>query len=1044
METGIPEKSRFQPSNNAKPMKKILVWTGISLAGLVLLLSLAIGIALWFVFTPEKLTPIVRSQASTMLSCETQIGEVELSFFSTFPQFSLKVKDIALINPMNGAPSDTLLCAGNLVGSLDLEAWWKRNELIINEIKFKNGFVNLYTDPQGNTNYDVVRIDTTSTTEGPETSFHFIRLDKVIFNQLSVLYDDRALDFTAEIRELKGDFSVTIANDSLEGLIRITNSLLSMKYEGEQYFDHVTVGMYSPLNVDLNQMCVAFGSTMAELNQMNLTFSGTVCYDSLGQVVMDLAYESRWLPLKGVLALVPPSYQSYLEGMTADGTVSSDGSIRGIYNDTGWPWFDMHILLKDGTLRYEGFPLPMSELNGEFQFASDLTNDDPSYFRIDRLSGRTPESDFQTSGLITHLFGDMHLKLQSEGKLTLSEFATMLPSEPKMEVNGIAVGSVHTAFSMSELDKMQLNRMKLQGKVTLSHFNSLYDTIRLQSDQTSFDFELPNRRATSLKTAFVLAHMRSKNLTITSLHDTYVRLTNAVLKLESSDFTNASRVPDVFAAFGLDSLNAQMDTIRLAARQPNGWFSLGPRYDHPLIAEIAVNLIGDDLKAAFGSGFSAMDHLSLTARLTDDTEKPKMKIDYAGENLYVAMGADSARMKSIHLSADVLNDKLQKEVLQQWQASGFLKFDKGLITLEAVPFVIDIPTVQMHFDPEVLTINDSRLLIGNSDFSLNGTLTNILSYAKNDSLLRGDFNFDSRVSDLVQLMALTSGIGEEASENESVAPSEASSDGPYMVPKGVDFNLNVDVGLAHFGSGVANDIKGKLRVKDGVLVLDDFNFITPAAQMGLTAVYRTPRKNHLFMGLEFHMLNIEISELLKIIPDVDSLMPMLRSFSGKGEYHMAAETYLDSLYNVKKSTIRGAASIRGQDLVLMDGETFTEIAKTLKFRKQTINKVDSLSAEFTVFKKEIDVYPFLIVMDKYKAVVAGRHNLDMTFDYNISVVDSPLPLKFGIDITGNLDDLKYRPVKCRYPEMYRPVARGEVKNSQLELRKMIRESLVKK
>jgi hypothetical protein len=198
------------------------------------------------------------------------------------------------------------------------------------------------------------------------------------------------------------------------------------------------------------------------------------------------------------------------------------------------------------------------------------------------------------------------------------------------------------------------------------------------------------------------------------------------------------------------------------------------------------------------------------------------------------------------------------------------------------------------------------------------------------------------------------------------------------------------------------------------------------------------------MGLDFHMMDVEIAELLKIIPDVDSIMPMLRSFSGKGEFHMAAETYLDSLYNLKPSTIRGAASIRGTDLVLMDGETFSEIAKTLKFSKKTFNKVDSLAAEFTIFKKEIDIYPFLIVMDKYKGVVAGRHNMDMSFDYHISVVQSPLPFKLGIDITGTLDDLKYRLAKCRYAELYRPAARGEVQNRQLELRRMIREALTQK
>ncbi|HZK94438.1 MAG TPA: hypothetical protein VFC67_09540, partial [Prolixibacteraceae bacterium] len=141
------------------------------------------------------------------------------------------------------------------------------------------------------------------------------------------------------------------------------------------------------------------------------------------------------------------------------------------------------------------------------------------------------------------------------------------------------------------------------------------------------------------------------------------------------------------------------------------------------------------------------------------------------------------------------------------------------------------------------------------------------------------------------------------------------------------------------------------------------------------------------------------------------------------------------------STIRGAASIKGQDLVLMDGPTFSEIAKTLRFNKKTNNKVDSLSAEFTVFKEEIDVYPFLIVMDKYKAVIAGRHNMDLSFDYHISVVDSPLPFKFGINVTGTIDDMKYHLAKCRYAEFYRPAARFEVQNRQLELRKMIHDAL---
>jgi hypothetical protein len=147
------------------------------------------------------------------------------------------------------------------------------------------------------------------------------------------------------------------------------------------------------------------------------------------------------------------------------------------------------------------------------------------------------------------------------------------------------------------------------------------------------------------------------------------------------------------------------------------------------------------------------------------------------------------------------------------------------------------------------------------------------------------------------------------------------------------------------------------------------------------------------------------------------------------------------MYNVKQSTIRGAASISGTDMVLMDSEMFSTIAKTLRFNKATENKVDSLSAEFTIFRDEIDVYPFLIVMDKYKVVISGQHNTDMSFNYNISVVQSPLPFRLAVNVTGNIDDWKARPGKSRFPDFYRPASQRKVESQQMQLRKMIRDGL---
>jgi len=399
--------------------------------------------------------------------------------------------------------------------------------------------------------------------------------------------------------------------------------------------------------------------------------------------------------------------------------------------------------------------------------------------------------------------------------------------------------------------------------------------------------------------------------------------------------------------------------------------------------------------------------------------------------------------------SNITQHQNEKIALLQWIPTGYFSMKEAKIKLNGLNASIKIPDLQLGFNKDTFLVSNAKLLVDNSDFELKGKAWNFTKYLKNEDLLKGDFTLTSKTTDVHRIMELTNGFGVTDSASvpaknpTTTTNSGATSSETYIVPQRIDVNLHTQIDSVLLGFDYAKNVLGDVYVKDGVLACENLRFTTPAARMQLSALYRSPRKNHLFMGLDFHIMDMEVAELLKMIPDVDTIMPMLRSFGGKGEFHIAAETYLDSAYNIKKSTLRGVSSIKGENLVLMDGQTFSEIAKKLRFNKKTENKVDSLSAEFTIFKNEVDIYPFLIVMDKYKAVVAGRHNLDMSFDYHISVVDSPLPFRLGVDVKGTLDKMKILPVKCRYANLYRPSQRREIDTRQLEIRKMIRDALTK-
>ena len=125
--------------------------------------------------------------------------------------------------------------------------------------------------------------------------------------------------------------------------------------------------------------------------------------------------------------------------------------------------------------------------------------------------------------------------------------------------------------------------------------------------------------------------------------------------------------------------------------------------------------------------------------------------------------------------------------------------------------------------------------------------------------------------------------------------------------------------------------------------------------------------------------------------------------------------------------------IKGDSLVLMDGETFAEISKMLLFKNKKRNVFDSISVNLIVENGNVTVYPFLVQIDRYKAAVGGTQGLDMNFNYHISILKSPIPFKLGLNISGNLDKMKFRLGKAKYKDDVTPVEIRRVDSTRINM-----------
>ena len=220
---------------------------------------------------------------------------------------------------------------------------------------------------------------------------------------------------------------------------------------------------------------------------------------------------------------------------------------------------------------------------------------------------------------------------------------------------------------------------------------------------------------------------------------------------------------------------------------------------------------------------------------------------------------------------------------------------------------------------------------------------------------------------------------------------------------------------------VFKDVRGDVDIRNQAIHLKELSMTGMGAEMRTTLIYQARQRKRGYAGFDFRLHNINIAKLVDFAPSLDSIVPMLRSFQGTVDFDVAAETRLDSCLNIKIPSLRSAIHINGDSLVLMDGETFAEISKKFFFKNKEKNLIDSISVNISVKDGNVTVYPFVIEMDRYRAAVGGTQDLNMNFDYHISILKSPIPFKLGLNIRGNLDKMKFGMGKAKYKDAVTPV-----------------------
>ena len=1044
-------------------MKKALKIIGWTLLGIVLTVVIVACVAIYFVFTPARLTPIAQSAADKFITCEHQIGEVDLTFFSTFPRFGLRADGLLLINPMEGAQNDTVVVADRLTATVDVMEFLKHKNLYVHEAVLNNAAVNFYIAKDGATSFTDIFATSPDTTQEDTSAF------SLPFNELKVdglKLQARKITFVDDKDTIAASLGQTELSAKAESwddmLIALEANDVCANLKGDTYADSLHLELIAPMAMNLDSMRFSFDGARLAVNDFNIRLEGDVALSD--SIAVDANVQTGKWQIKPLLALVPEKFTKALKDIDVDGKVQLEADVEGFVSEKQMPRVKAHLTLEEGNGSYKPLPYTLRDLQLDANADLRLSEGEVSNVEINRLAAKTKQSQLSAKGQVNDLLNDMLLDLQLNLDANLPDFAYFLPKD--MTLVGRAKGTADAKIKLSDLTEMRLQNGRINADLNLTNIHYAMDSMIADLPRTHAKVQIPNAKPTKPKVNWARIDLQTDKVDFSMATPLLAGLRASSIRLEAGNVL--SKDPVLYAAVGLKSdhlLDVAMDSMAVTIDAPD--LSAYAEYntkDTTVMPVVEAKLNCDALDGFFKDIKADMKVAQIEASLSGgrkDKSAPRLKAKLKTQTLNGRMGEElKAKTGALSLEAEARYKAGEENILLQWNPKLDIDLKNGELNLpERLPEAIFIPSIEFSYSNREMKIDNSRIELGNSDLNLKGNVRNIGKWFRHEEILEGELDIVSDHCDANQLLTWFSDDkgSEEKEEVAASAPeSEASNqaagstpktgeDGhqessPFLVPNDVNLALNTHMREVEIFNQVAKDLKGGLYLNDGILILDEVGFVCRAAKLQLTAMYRTPRRNHLYLGMDYHMLDVDIDELLTMIPNLEQMVPMLSSFKGAAQFHLAVETYLNSQYQPKMSTLRGAASLSGKDLVVLDGETFSKISKLLMFNKKTENRIDSINAEITVYKNEIDVYPLCVQMDNYMVALGGRHNTNMTFDYDINVLS---PIYLGVNVSGSIDNLNIKLAKCKFAQDFKPHWYQKADTQSLEIRQRIKKSMEK-
>lgn len=463
--------------------KKILLVVG----GLVVVV-LAAAIVLPIVYK-DKIKAVLVEEVNKNLRATVSLGDVGLSLFRSFPNFSLSVEHFVVANhaPFEG---DTLANIGTFRFEIDLMSVLGGGDLKIKSIAMADARLHLRMLADESVNWDITYPDTTTVEELPaEPSQFAFGIQKYSLKNVDIIYDDAFYKQNAELLGVDHTGSGDFTQDDFVLKTFTEIASFSYAYEGVKYISKAKGKFDVPIAINMPAFSFTFTENDLYLNELNLKFAGVVAMPT-DDISMDLTFNTPQSDFRALLSVVPGMFNEYFKDIKTSGKFVFDGKMKGVYNDTSMPAFDFKLLVDKGFFQYPALPAAVKNINMDLAIVNPNGDLDATTVNLKDLSMDLGGNPMQLKLLSKTPMSDPYVEASFKGALDLAEVKNWYPVEEVKALKGQFSGDLTARGNMSAIDQQRYNDFTLDGAMSLRDFFTEYEGIEqgVQIKEASMKF----------------------------------------------------------------------------------------------------------------------------------------------------------------------------------------------------------------------------------------------------------------------------------------------------------------------------------------------------------------------------------------------------------------------------------------------------------------------------------------------------------------------------------------------------------------------------